>query len=134
MPVPLSYYSPLVGGLPGAARLGMEPTYYWDALTGDALDWLNTHDKGKVQFATFPTSWFYLRQTGRLRAHILPKDPEPWAWYVMQNRPGEFRPEQRRLVELGRPAYVVWKQGVPLLWIFPYSELERVAGLHLRRR
>ena len=41
MPVPLSYYSPLVGGLPGAARLGMEPTYYWDALTDDALDWLN---------------------------------------------------------------------------------------------
>ena len=37
MPVPLSYYSPLVGGLPGASRLGMEPTYYWDALSaGDA--------------------------------------------------------------------------------------------------
>src|SRR5262249_6877250 len=30
MPVPLSYYSPLVGGLPGATRMGMEPTYYWD--------------------------------------------------------------------------------------------------------
>jgi 4-amino-4-deoxy-L-arabinose transferase-like glycosyltransferase len=129
MPVPLSYYSPLVGGLPGAARLGMEPTYYWDSLTGDALDWLNAHDEGKVQFATFPTSWLYLRWTGRLRAHILPTDPDPWAWYVMQNRPGEFRfrPEQRRLAEHGRPAYVVRKQGVPLLWIFPYSELERVA-------
>ncbi len=31
MPVPLSYFSPLVGGLPGASALGMEPTYYWDA-------------------------------------------------------------------------------------------------------
>src|SRR5262249_28047845 len=29
---PLSYYTDLVGGLPGAARLGLEPTYYWDAL------------------------------------------------------------------------------------------------------
>jgi 4-amino-4-deoxy-L-arabinose transferase-like glycosyltransferase len=132
MPVPLAYYSPLVGGLPGAARLGMEPTYYWDALTGDALDWLNAHDKGKVLFATFPTSWLYLRATGRLRPHILPTDPDPWAWYVMQNRPGEFRPEERLLAERGRPAYVFRKQGVPLLWIFPSSEPERVA--QLRRR
>src|SRR5262249_7336407 len=28
MPVPLSYFSPVVGGLPGATALGMEPTYY----------------------------------------------------------------------------------------------------------
>ena len=33
MPVPLSYFSPLIGGLPGAAKLGMEPTYFWDGLT-----------------------------------------------------------------------------------------------------
>ena len=31
MPVPLSYYSPLIGGLPGAAAIGMEPTFYWDS-------------------------------------------------------------------------------------------------------
>jgi hypothetical protein len=43
MPVPLSYYSPLVGGLPGATRLGMEPTYYWDALQPEILEWLNVH-------------------------------------------------------------------------------------------
>lgn len=32
MPVALSYFNPLVGGLPGASAWGMEPTYYWDAL------------------------------------------------------------------------------------------------------
>src|SRR5262249_2386855 len=121
MPVPLSYYSPLVGGLPGAARLGMEPTYYWDALPNDALDWLNTHPwpGDKVRFATHPSSWLYLRQTGRLRASFLPTDPGAWAWYVLQNRPGEFRPEQRLLAERGHPAHVVRKQGIALLWIFP---------------
>ena len=41
MPVPLSYFSPAVGGLPGATRLGFEPTYYWDTLTPGVLDWLN---------------------------------------------------------------------------------------------
>jgi hypothetical protein len=127
MPVPLSYYSPVVGGLPGAARLGMEPTYYWDALTDDALDWLNAHAEGEVAFATNPTSWLYLRQTGRLQVPLfVPGKPAPWAWYVLQNRPGEFRPEQRRLAERGHAAYVVRKQGVPLLWIFPHSEWERV--------
>ena len=43
MPVPLSYFSPLVGGLPGATALGMEPTYYWDALSPEARRWLAEH-------------------------------------------------------------------------------------------
>ena len=43
MPVPLSYFSPIVGGLPGATALGMEPTYYWDALSPDARRWLAEH-------------------------------------------------------------------------------------------
>ena len=29
MPVPLSTFSPIIGGLPGAAKIGMEPTYFW---------------------------------------------------------------------------------------------------------
>jgi hypothetical protein len=128
MPVPLSYYSPIVGGLPGAARLGMEPTYYWDALTDDALDWLNVRAYGKVRFATYPTSWLYLRQTGRLRSDILPTDPGRWVWYVLQNRPGAFSPLDRALLERGRAIYVVQKQGVSLLWIFPYAEVERVSS------
>jgi len=58
MPCAPVVLQPARGGLPCAARLGMEPTYYWDALTGDALDWLNAHSDGKdkVVFATNPTS------------------------------------------------------------------------------
>ena len=64
MPVPLSYFSPLAADLPCASALGMEPTYYWDALSDDALDWLkaNTKPGQKVAFSTFPTSWLYLRE------------------------------------------------------------------------
>ena len=70
MPVPLSYFSPLVGGLPGASRLGMEPTYYWDGLTTEDREWLRDHTPPDrtIQFATFPSSWLYLRQTGDLPA------------------------------------------------------------------
>jgi 4-amino-4-deoxy-L-arabinose transferase-like glycosyltransferase len=128
MPVLLSYYSPLVGGLPGAARLGMEPTYYWDSVTDQAIDWLNLHSAPyeKVLFPTYPTTWRYLRQTGKLRPGALPHEPGSWAWYVVQNRPGAFGPEDRILVARSGPRHVmVEKWGVPLLWAFPYSELEQ---------
>jgi 4-amino-4-deoxy-L-arabinose transferase-like glycosyltransferase len=126
MPVPLSYFSPLVGGLPGAARLGMEPTFYWDALQPEVLDWLNDHTPPgqRVRFARYPTSWLYLRQTGRLRVAILPDEPGEWYWYVLQNRPGAFPELDRHLVAHGHPVKVYRKLGVPLVWVFPYAEVE----------
>ena len=111
----------IVGGLPGATRLGMEPTYFWDALSDDAIDWLNanTPPGRSVRFATFPTSWLHLKQTGKLRANLGPLDPGRPIWYVLQNRPGAFNPAERELFGRGRPAYVVSKLGVPLVLIYP---------------
>jgi len=137
MPVPLSYFSPLVGGLPGATALGMEPTYYWDALSPEARRWLaeNTQPGRTYAFSTFPLSWLYLRRTGELPRHLyvpppLTIDPGDPQWLVIQNRPGAFSREDRALVAGGQPAYTVTKLGVPLIWIFPLSELERVAPRH----
>jgi 4-amino-4-deoxy-L-arabinose transferase-like glycosyltransferase len=126
MPVPLSYYSPLIGGLPGAARLGMEPTYYWDALQPEILEWLNAHTAPdqKVMFSRYPTSLLYLRQTHRLRVGIQPHEPGEWAWYVVQNRSGALWAMERDLIAHGHPAKVFRKCGVHLLWVFPYSEVE----------
>ncbi|MBX6314706.1 MAG: glycosyltransferase family 39 protein [Isosphaeraceae bacterium] len=127
MPVPLSYYSPLVGGLPGATRLGMEPTYYWDALTDDALAWINQHtDPGrKVMFPTYPTTWLYLRRTGKLKVGALPYERGLWQWYVLQNRTGAFKPSDRALVARAKPENVlVSKWGVPLIYVFPSAEAE----------
>jgi hypothetical protein len=128
MPVPLSYFSPIVGGLPGAARLGMEPTYFWDGLTGDALDWLNrnTPRNGRIAFSSFPTSWFYLHETGRLKPDVYPDSRRPCTWFVLQNRPGAFEDRDRAVIAQGRPAYVVTKWGVPLVWIYPCHELESI--------
>lgn len=130
MPVPLSYYSPLVGGLPGAARLGMEPTYYWDSLTPEALAWINanTGPGERITFSTGPTTLFYLKRAGKLVPGLDPFDPGTTRWMVVQNRPGELesaRPGTRLaairdlLVRRETPAFVVSKLGVPLLWIYP---------------
>jgi 4-amino-4-deoxy-L-arabinose transferase-like glycosyltransferase len=126
MPVPLSYFSPLVGGLPGAAAIGMEPTFYWDALTPEILDWLNVHTSAdqKVMFARYPTSLLYLRQQHRLNVKIMPHEPGVWAWYVLQNRPGALRRMERYLLAHGHPATVYRKGGVPLIWVFPYRDVE----------
>lgn len=128
MPVPLSYYSPIVGGLPGAARLGMEPTYYWDALSQEALDRLAsaTPPDRTVRFATFPTSWLYLRDVAAMRFRLFPVERGRPAWYVVQNRPGEFDEVHRDLVRrLGPKHVLVAKFGVPLVWAIPYDEVEQ---------
>jgi hypothetical protein len=130
MPVPLSYFSPIVGGLPGATALGMEPTYYWDALGPDARQWLAAHTEPGRTFAfhTYPTSWLYLRQTGELPRKLHPADPGYPQWFVIQNRPGAFTDRLRALVAQSRPAYTVTKLGVPLVWIFPYSDVDRLGA------
>jgi len=129
MPVPLSYYSPLVGGLPGATALGMEPTYYWDALSPGALRWLtqNTPPGRTIQFAAWPHSVLYLRQIGALPRRVARVDPGKPQWVVLQNRPGAFKDIGRALVANGHPSYTISKLGVPLVWIFPYDELEGLA-------
>jgi 4-amino-4-deoxy-L-arabinose transferase-like glycosyltransferase len=130
MPVPLSYYSPIARGLPGAAAMGMEPTYYWDALTPDARRWLVEHTPAgtTIGFSGFPTSWLYLRERGELPRRLAPLDPGEPRWYVLQSRPSAFSDADRALVTGGHPAYVVRKLGVPLIWIFPQAERRRVGA------
>jgi Dolichyl-phosphate-mannose-protein mannosyltransferase len=128
MPVPLSYYSPVVGGLPGATRLGMEPTYYWDALTVDALAWLRANTKAgeKILFPTTPSIWRYLAQAGKLPPGALFQVPGRPTWYVVQNRSGALEPADRWLIDRIGPKHVlVERRGVPLLWAFPFEERQR---------
>ena len=105
--------------------MGMEPTYYWDALQPEILDWLNSHTSPgqKVLFCRYPTSLRYLRQIRRLRVAILPTEAGDWAWYVLQNRPGDFRAMDRDLIAHGNPAKIFIKCGVPLLWVFSFRDV-----------
>ena len=77
--------------------------------------------------ATFPTSWLHLRNVAAMRFNLFPIDRrKPPAWYVVQNRPGEFDKTHRELVRTLGPKHVlVAKFGVPLVWAFPYDEVER---------
>ena len=106
----------------------MEPTYYWDALSPEARQWLkeNTLPGRTIDFRGFPHSWLYLRRVGELPRQLAPVDRGVPQWVVLQNRPGAFSDADRALVAGGHAAYEVRKLGVPLIWIFPYTDLAAI--------
>jgi len=138
-PQTLSHYSFLVGGLRGATGLGMTPTYWWDALDEDVLDWLNSHTEPGASVAFSENSdanLSLLREWGRLRTAVT--DPT-WGirfkWYVLQNRSGLLSSGDRTLIRSETPAFVKYAghhpQGipadlrVPLILVFSYEQYQR---------
>ncbi|MEX2111556.1 MAG: glycosyltransferase family 39 protein [Pirellulales bacterium] len=122
----LSYYSRLVGGLRGATALGLEPTYYWDALDRTALRWIeeNTTGDDKVAFGAAPSrNLELLKGWGRLRH--LPADPGHFRWYVIQRRPSAHTPADLWLIEHEQPAFQRSISGVALLDIYSFQQRER---------
>jgi hypothetical protein len=128
-PLQLSYYSEAVGGLPGAAK-HFEPTYFWDALTPDVVDWLNANtDRDRTAFfQTNPENWRYLHRWGRLTAR--PHSPETAGafrpqWYVMQHRTGSLHPHDKILIDRHTPAFRKSLFGVPLVSVYRFDDYER---------
>ncbi len=139
----LSYYNLAIGGLPGATALGMEPTYYWDALDRDVLDWLDRHTgpDEKVCFAAPSVENLTLmRRWGTLPVEFRAEAPGAYRWYVIQHRPSGWQSVDRRLIENARPAYQKtirpigwgpWRLDQPLISIYRYEahlEAVRAAG------
>jgi len=145
----LSYYNLLIGGLPGAAAAGMEPTYYWDGLDRSVLDWLeaNTGQREKIYFGSASAeSLALMRRWGELRRGTqFDAQPGEFRWYVMQHRPGPWpwQPIDPWLIEHCQPAHrktirppalrVVlqgwgfdvtwpWRLDVPLVEVYDYRQ------------
>jgi hypothetical protein len=118
----LSHYSLLVGGVRGAARLGFEPTYWWDAFDSDVLDWVNSHTRTSSAVAfSYPAEvdLALLRIWGRLQAQVA--DPEAgtaFEWYIVQNRSNALSEVDRALLCCAHPVYVKYAgrhaRGVPV--------------------
>lgn len=124
-PHQLSYYNALIGGLPGAARAGMEPTY-WGETYLDAALWLNEHaPPGSVAWidpmGVEATMRMY-QHLGILRADIrTTAGPEGLAeadYAVFQNKSTEFSEAARELLSARQPCGTISEHGVPLLFVF----------------
>jgi hypothetical protein len=108
-PCLLSSYSPVVGGLPGAAQLGFETTFWGDAVTPELLSWI---PEG-ARVGAVPMGIEYVRalQDARLlpaRATAAPEDR--CDVLIVLDRKGMLSPEYRRRFETS-PALAETRRG-----------------------
>jgi hypothetical protein len=130
-PYTLSYYSVVLGGLPGAQRRGFELTYYWDTMGPELLRWVREQSRlGPIELG-FPTPLYnirYLRERGEVPRNVRTSDEGTILRhpnYVLQRREGVFFPYDRWIDREGRPIFAISRQGVDLIRVFPYSEVLR---------
>ena len=122
MPVPLSYFSPLVGGLPARPGWAWNPHITGMRSTTRPMLVARSHRAGQtIRFATFRHPGSIFRQHGQLPAKLDGFDLVVPAWYVMQNRPAHGWPRDLAYVRQSEPVFTVRKLGVPLIWVFPYA-------------
>ena len=127
----LSYYNLTVGGLPGAYRLGLEPTYWWTDLDDSVLNWINENSKPgeKVQFQICSRyNLNKLIKDKKLRVNYASAASGEYRWYVMQTRPSAMNEKDWRLHKTQTPSYCVtipfsgpgpWKLDfVPLIRVY----------------
>ncbi len=124
-PYCLSAYNGLIGGLPGAAKAGMEPTYWGDTYLAAAY-WL-THNAppGAIVWIEPQGMESVVRMykyLGPLRRDLQTTAGEATFamadFVVSQNKPTEFTDKVRRLVETKKPIWTEGIDGVPLIFVW----------------
>jgi hypothetical protein len=119
-----------VGGLRGAERLGFEETYYWDTLGGEFLAWVRRQSLERPLELGFPMGLLnimILRDWGLFPAgvKVAQLDATQHFDYVLQRNRGIYAPWDWWLERYGHPIFVVRRQGVDLLRVYPAAEYER---------
>ncbi|SIO60931.1 4-amino-4-deoxy-L-arabinose transferase [Singulisphaera sp. GP187] len=127
-PFGLSYYNALVGGLPGAERLGLELTYWNDAVDSVLLDHLVRVAEPEASAALAPTLYpgqgiaSTTRAMGQRPVLLRDEDAALRAeWVVVSRRTAYWRPELQSRLREGRSVFSRTRQGVWLssLWHLP---------------
>ena len=127
MPVPLSYYSPAVGGLPGRVEVG-DGT---DLLLG--LDdrprcfpgWTSRRPpdrRGSCPRPFRPRSSSWKSRDGLPRRSR--RDRSSLPWFVVQNRTGELNPIALGLIRDHRAGVCPESLASRLLWVFPFEDVD----------
>ena len=121
-PAGLSYFNGLIGGLPGAHRIGFEDTYWWEVFNDRVLAELNRRCRGEaVYFPMAPTDLYFrhmIRQ-GKLEFHPV-SDPGRAQFVLVYGRPS-VRFWEERLDWLRESAELRWErtlQGIPLIRLY----------------
>jgi 4-amino-4-deoxy-L-arabinose transferase-like glycosyltransferase len=138
-PFGLSYYNLLTGGLRGAETLGLELTYWGDAVDGVLLDRLASETQRGASAALAPTLYTgqgILTTTGPLLQREVVLQDEGAAlkaeWLVVSRRRAYWKPELTRRLQSGEGQRVLTRnrQSVWLsaLWHFPRAGMSISQG------
>ena len=129
-PYNLSYYNIAVGGPAGAERLGFDQTYYWETLGPEFLDWAHQQSLREPVELYFPLGLLniiVLRHWGIFPegVKVMNLDPATHPYHVLQRNRGIYDPKDWWLERNGHPVFAIRRQGVDLLRVYSFEELEQ---------
>jgi hypothetical protein len=119
----LTFYTPLVGGAPGAATLGLNRTF-WGYTTDAVLPFINRHaPRGATVYVhdTALQSWDMLRMDGRARRDLRPSLAIHLSQFALyHHEPHMRRVEYQIWIDYGtaEPAAMGVYDGVPVVWAY----------------
>ena len=133
-PCYLSYYNALTGGLWGADRLGLQPTYWGDSITRELLGKVAEHVPAGANVQVAPTlhqfQWPELQQQSpilrRRRIRLVSFDSrysKPGKYLLLFMRWEYLSPEIRQIVARQPPVAAVRRQGVLLAALYDLEGL-----------
>ncbi len=128
-PFGLSAYTPLVGGAPGAAALGLNRTF-WGYTTGSVVGYLNDNvPKGQSVYIhdTAGQAWDMFRRDHRVRGDIHAAGATSSANFTLYHHEKHMLgQEYQTWVAYGtvRPSYVAGIDGVPVIWVYAKPRAE----------
>lgn len=121
-----SYFSASVGGLPGAEKLGLDVTYFWEVLGPEFQSWVRERARRgpvEVRFQGQPVVVDFARKWGQWPQHarIAGADPTASPMYVMMRRKSIYNPTDWELDRDPSAEFSITRQGVDLLRIYPFE-------------
>jgi hypothetical protein len=122
-PYYLSYYNELIGGLPGAARAGMEVSYWYDAMTPDFLARVEQEVPEGATVLNWPTPKYLeeLQAMGRLRTDIRVGQEWPSPYLLLLARKSTLQSPFLDVYENVQPVIAVELDGVELAGLYVWS-------------
>jgi 4-amino-4-deoxy-L-arabinose transferase-like glycosyltransferase len=107
-PYGMSYYTPIIGGLPGAEKLGMEVTYYGEAVSAENFAAINSRAREGDRVAFGPMFKNVRRMLdefiryGYLKLGLVPAaELGDWEYLIFVNRGGFIETADREALESG---------------------------------
>lgn len=125
-PLYLAYYNEAIGGVRGAARAGMETTYWLEAVTPAFLARVDETLPAGARLSAWPNVEHYewLQVNGMLRDDIVVTEQMPPDYLLLVARRASFQPYHRRIYENVRPELAVELDGVELVGLYAWQASE----------